>query len=124
MKVLKNILLTVALFSFVGCMNQYEERAVGEYGLYRYELKAGPPGKHIDGLAQLILKSNNTFELNYDGKKMDGNWTADDNGDSTILLLSHDGKIDQGRIGQTQIDFGAVNFPGMDCFESLQFTKM
>jgi hypothetical protein len=123
MKYLKTILILPVFFCLTSCMmNQYEKQVVGKYELYKYDLEK--PLKNVDDFSQLMLNGDKTFELKYGSKKISGNWSADDNGDFTLIEFEYQNKITEARVGREEILFNSLSKFGIENLNEIKFTKL
>ena len=86
--------ISIVLISFLSlnsCLNSYEKKVIGEYELYKYELK--DKKIEVDNFSKLLLKKDRTFEIKYDSIRISGRWKADDYGDWTLIELASKNNI-------------------------------
>ena len=78
------ILFCITLFA---CTNEYEQRAIGIYETYKYELLDSASNLY---LPTLVLKRDKTFTLISKNTKISGKWNANDYGDWTVVDFYYD----------------------------------
>lgn len=116
------IIVSILLFTLSSCLNSYEKDVIGEYELYKYELKNTKI--KVDNFSKLLLKKDKTFELKYDTNIINGDWKADDYGDFTLIELKSKNNIVEGRILNNSILFENGKIFEFENFEELEFTRI
>lgn len=123
MKRKAQIIIVLALFfTLIGCLNSYEKEVIGEYELYKYELKGEKI--EVDNSSKLILKKDKTFKLKYDTLTIIGDWKADDYGDWSLIELKSKNNITEGRILNNSILFERAKIFEFDNFKEMEFTRI
>lgn len=122
LKVLNYLATISLLFTLNSCLNQYEKEAIGNYELYKYELRNS---KFLpDEFTKLDIKSNKTFEIKYENKIIKGEWKADDNGDWTYIELVFNKQKIEGRILGNSILFEGQKFKEFEKYKSMEFARI
>lgn len=116
------IIVSILFFILSSCLNTYEKEVLGEYELYKYELK--DTKIKVDNFSKLLLKKDKTFELRYDTIIITGDWKADDYGDWNLIELKSKNNITEGRILNNSILFESGKIFEFDNFEEMEFTRI
>ncbi|RZK01519.1 MAG: hypothetical protein EOO46_20065 [Flavobacterium sp.] len=103
-------------------MNKYEKEVVGEYELYKCD--SITILKNVDEFSKLVLNDNKTFDLKYNGKSLNGNWTANDYGDWTIIDFEYQNVFIRAQVGREEITFNTLSGFGLGNLENVKFTKL
>ena len=94
------------------CLNQYEKDTLGFYKVGQYELIDSAKELNYD-LPTLTVKADKTFSIDFNNRKIEGKWKADDYGDWTLIDFYFNGQDVQGQIGIDEI--AILNPRQFDC---------
>lgn len=82
--------LFLGYITLSSCTNEYEQKAIGHYETYKYELLNSTSS--IDSPI-LVLNKGKVFILNFKNKKIKGKWEANDYGDWTVVDFYYDNHL-------------------------------
>lgn len=128
LRILTSFLVVIIVIALIfSCKNRYEKAVSGEYEVYEYKSRDTLSPMFSIGRSRLTLKGDNTFLFSIEDKVLKGKWSADDDGDRTLITFYMGSMSSNGVIGGDSLNIIEIWNPqdfGCPLIKSLVYKRI